>query len=183
MISSFTSLSFRYFFLIVLHSIFDISQSFSRHTLFRSLPGWIQFYYLRIQHITHNGDKKESYVITLIHRWTWAKLETKVTFLFLFSSPGLHVYSCNRISASANGNYRLRHHPEIRERTCLIVISGTAACRSRQRGLFSRKRWYISSSFCKSLKKRVWQITRRYPASQFSLLWKTRTIERSKISS
>lgn len=50
----------------------------------------------------------------------------RVTFLFLF-----HHTACICIaviwSASATGNYRLRRRPEIRERTSLIVISGTAA--------------------------------------------------------
>jgi len=80
------------------------------------------------------------------------ELKRYATFPFLFSSPGLYMYSCNRISASANGNYRLRHHPEIRERTCLIVISGIAACWSRQRGPLCRKFWCINPSFCKNLK-------------------------------
>jgi len=79
------------------------------------------------------------------------ELKHYATFPFLFSSPGLYMYSCNRISASANGNYRLRHHPEIRERTCLIVISGIAACWSRQRGPLCRKFWCINPSFYKNL--------------------------------
>lgn len=50
----------------------------------------------------------------------------RATFLFLLHRP-VCIYLTIIGSASASGNYRLRRRPEIRERTCLIVISGTAA--------------------------------------------------------
>lgn len=103
---------------------------------------------INIQYHSYNRNEKILYYFFI---WNYAL--HNVISLSLFSSPGLCMYSCNRISASANGNYRLRHHPEIRERTCLIVISGTAACWSRQRGPLCRKFWYINPSFCKNLKK------------------------------
>lgn len=99
----------------------------------------------------------------------------RVTFLFLFSSPGLCMYGCNRISASASGNYRLRHHPEIRERTCLIVISGTAALADPvSADHFAGNFGTLTQAFAKKSQETDFVNYQHYPVSQSSLRLKTR---------